>query len=109
MAFGKRSFWIERGQPVIAALVSTVFLFTLVLAVSPAAHTRIHADADSADHHCAVTLVASGSYQHAAQLPQTAAPILTEQFATIVILTPRIVESVFLGARVFEHAPPSNS
>src|SRR5690349_16431699 len=109
MNFGKRPLWIECGQPLLAAFVSIAFLWTLVLAVSPATHLSIHSDAGSADHHCVVTLVASGSYEHAAQVPQVATPVPAQASATIVILTPQFVESAFLGARVFEHAPPSNS
>ncbi len=90
----------------IAAFVSVAFLWTLALSASPQLHERMHPDANSAEHTCAVTFIASGSYDHPAHAPLITAPV---QFSKIPALSPQWVQSPFLGAHVFEHAPPINS
>src|ERR1700730_17155979 len=52
------------ARSVIAAFLSAAFLWTLTLSVSPQLHERFHPDANRAEHVCAVTFVASGSYDH---------------------------------------------
>jgi hypothetical protein len=91
----------------VAVFVSAAFLWMLVLSASPQLHARVHADANRTDHVCAITLIASGSYEHAAQPPLVSADALVSQFSEIPALTPCWVQSLFLGARIFEHAPPS--
>jgi hypothetical protein len=91
----------------VAVFVSAAFLWMLVLSASPQFHARIHADANRTDHVCAITLIASGSYEHAAQLPLVSADALVSQFSEIPALTPCWVQSPFLGACIFEHAPPA--
>jgi hypothetical protein len=54
-----------------------------------------------------VTMIASGSYNHAAHPPLVSAPIPPVQFSTILALIPCWVQSPFLGACIFEHAPPA--
>jgi hypothetical protein len=90
----------------VAVFVSAAFLWMLVLSASPQLHSRIHADANRTDHVCAITLIASGSYEHAAQPPLVSADALVSQFSEIPALTPCWVQSPFLGACIFEHAPP---
>ena|SRR5260370_514077 len=97
----------NRGRAFVAALTGTVFLWTLVLSVSPQLHERIHRDATRADHSCAVTFVASGNYNHGSVAPLVTAPAPVAQFSAIPTLTPQWVESAFLLARIFEHAPPA--
>lgn len=91
----------------IAAVVSAAFLWTLALSASPQLHERVHPDANSAEHTCAVTFIASGSYDHSAHAPLVAAPVPTVPFSKIPALTPQWVQSPFLGASIFEHAPPA--
>jgi len=93
----------------IAAVVSAAFLWTLALSVAPQLHEDLHSDANRAEHTCAVTLIASGSYDHSAQVPLIAVPVPTVQFSKIPALSPQWVPSPFLGASIFEHAPPANS
>ena len=100
---------MPRSSAFIAAFVSAAFLWTLVLSVSPELHTRLHRDAAQSEHSCAATFVASGSYHHSAHVPLVSTPVPVAQFAKIPALTPQWVESLFLGASVFEHAPPSQS
>jgi hypothetical protein len=51
-------------------------------------------------------MMASGSYDHAAYAPLLSAPVPAAQFSKIPALTPQWIESPFLGACIFEHAPP---
>jgi hypothetical protein len=99
----------NRGSAFIAGFVSAAFFWTLVLGGSPQLHGRIHADANGPNHICAVTLIASGSYDHAAQPPLIRAPDLALQFPKVLSLSSTWVQPPFLGASIFEHAPPAHS
>jgi hypothetical protein len=94
-------------RALVAALVSVGFLWTLVLSASPQLHQRVHKDANRAEHNCAVTMIASGSYDHAAPPPLISVPFPAIQFSKIPALIPCWVQSPFLGASIFEHAPPA--
>jgi hypothetical protein len=96
------------GRAFTAVFISAAFLWTLTLSVSPQLHERIHRDANRIEHTCAVTFVASGTYEHsapAATAPASAASV----FAPVADLNPTWVESPFLRASIFEHAPPASS
>jgi hypothetical protein len=95
------------GRAFVAAFVSAAFLCALALSVSPQLHQRMHKDANLVEHNCAATIIASGSYDHAANLPLISAPTPAVQFSKIPALTPCWVQSPFLGACIFEHAPPA--
>jgi hypothetical protein len=97
----------NRGRAFVATCVSAAFLWALALSVSPQLHQRFHTDANRVEHNCAATMIASGSYDHAAQPPLVNAPVPSAQFSKIPALTPQWVESPFLGACIFEHAPPA--
>ena len=77
------------------------------LSASPQLHQRVHKDAGRVEHNCAVTMISSGSYDHAVQSPLVSAPAPAVQFSKIPALTPCWVQSPFLGACIFEHAPPA--
>jgi len=102
--FARSSNW---GRALVAAFVSAGFLWALALSASPQLHQLVHADANRVEHSCAATMVASGSYDHAAHPPLVSAPVPTVQFSKIPALTPCWVQSPFLGACIFEHAPPT--
>jgi hypothetical protein len=93
---------------VTSGMFASLFL-ALVFAVSPQLHERIHQDAATSQHECAVTLVASGKYQ------QNDAPVLVPvpqpavQWGKIPSVHPVWVAALFLGACIFEHAPPALS
>ena len=91
----------------VAVVAAAAFLWTLALTVSPKLHERIHADANRVDHSCAVTFVASGTFNYSASPPLVSAPAVSDQFCSIPALTPQWVESPFLSASIFEHAPPA--
>ena len=98
---------MPRASALVAAFVSAAFLWTLALSASPQLHERFHADANRAEHACAATFVASGSYEHTAAPDLAISSTEATQFSTIPVLDPQWVQSPFLGARIFEHAPPA--
>ncbi|MFN2541900.1 MAG: hypothetical protein ABR514_07010 [Chthoniobacterales bacterium] len=99
----------KRGRAFVAAFVFAAFLWALALSVSPTLHQCIHPDASRGDHTCAVTFVASGTYEHPPHTPLITAPVPAVQFSKLPALTRQWVESAFLAASIFEHAPPANS
>jgi len=96
----------NHGRAFFAVLISVGFLWALALSASPQLHQRVHKDANRAEHNCAATMIASGSYDHGAHLPLVSAAAPAIQFSKIPALTPCWVQSPFLGACIFEHAPP---
>jgi len=94
-------------RAVAATFLCLAFLWTLAPRVSPQLHQRVHRDANRGDHVCAVTMVASGNYDHSPAVPLVSVPALIDQSSPILALTPQWVESAFLLARIFEHAPPA--
>src|SRR5947199_10418531 len=95
------------GRAIIAAFVSMGFLWALALSASPQLHQRVHKDANRVEHNCAVTMIASGSYDHAAQVPLVSAPVPALQFSKIPPLSRCWVQSPFLASCILEHAPPA--
>src|SRR5437899_5432549 len=96
----------NHGRACIAVCISAAFLCALALSASPQLHQRMHPDANRVEHNCAVTMIASGSYDHAAHAPLVTGPVPAIQFSKIPALTPCWVQPPFLGACIFEHAPP---
>jgi len=99
----------NRGRASIAICISTAFLWALALSASPQLHQRVHKDANRAEHNCAATMIVSGSYDHAANPPLIGASAPAPQFPSIPVLTSCWVQSPFLGACIFEHAPPARA
>jgi hypothetical protein len=97
----------NHGRSFVAVCVFATFIWALALSASPQLHQRVHKDAGRVEHNCAVTMIASGSYDHAVQSPLLDAPATSVQFSKIPALTPCWVQSPFLGACIFEHAPPA--
>ena len=93
----------------IAALLFAAFSWTLLVSFSPRLHGCIHDDANRSDHVCAITLIASGSYEHASQPPFISAPQLDICFTATASLNPSWVKPLFLNAHIFAHAPPAHS
>jgi hypothetical protein len=85
------------------------FIFAVALSASPGLHERFHPDAKQAQHECAVTVLASGSYHHGAAPAVRIAPVSVSQFGCLLALSPVWVASPFLNARIFEHAPPASA
>jgi hypothetical protein len=99
----------NHGRAFVATCVFAAFVWALALSVSPHLHQRVHADGNRPDHICAVTLIATGSYDHAAQPPVISAPDLLAQFETVSALSSIWVQRLFLKAHIFANAPPARA
>jgi len=99
-----RSGWF--GDTTLLLLVAAIVL-TLGLSVAPNLHERLHPTAASL-HECAATLIAFGSCHHVTTAPLVIAPATAVQFSEILALDSIWVAAPFLGARIFEHAPPAH-
>jgi hypothetical protein len=104
-ALRTRSGWF--GDATLLLLAAAIVLM-LGLSVAPNLHERLHPTTASL-HECAVTLIASGGCHHTATAPLVIAPATAVEFSKIPALNPIWVEPPFLGARIFEHAPPAHS
>ena len=93
----------------VAAVVLAAFSWTLVGSVSPQLHARIHADANRTDHVCAITLIASGSYEQAGQPVLVGEPEFKIRFPASAVLASSWVQPLFFNAHIFAHAPPAYS
>lgn len=91
----------------IGVLTSAAFLWTLTLSVSPQLHERIHADANQVNHTCAVTFIASGNCNHSPAAPLITAPAPTIELSQPLEFDIAWIQSVFLSAHIFAHAPPA--
>jgi hypothetical protein len=100
-----RSGWF--GGAAVFVLAAAILL-TLCLSATPNLHERVHPTSASI-HECAVTLIASGVCHHGNASPLMIAPAAAVQLSKIPALIPHWVESPFLRARIFEHAPPTHS
>lgn len=92
---------------VTALSILAAFLFANVLAAAPLLHEKVHGA--PASHECVVTLIASGNYEQSDAPPLVFAPQPAAQFSKIPALNPIWIPALFLGAFVFEHAPPALS
>ena len=94
------------GRLVFTSAVLAGLIFALLLAAFPALHDQLHAEADGAQHECLATVLHFGFGAG----PETP-PTLVIELGQWVGMGPTIpqsrrVESLFLSACVFEHAPP---
>lgn len=95
-------------RAMVAAGFIGAILFTLVLSAIPQLHERIHSSSGSPNHECAVTLVASGNYQHtASDTIAPAPPPPPTAFAHAPIRFQLV--SAHLEFSLLEHAPPAFS
>jgi hypothetical protein len=99
----------ERNIRFTASILISALLLALTLAAAPQLHARIHKDSSATDHQCAATLISSGSYEHSASPDILSAPQLADHVSTIAIFTSCWGPALFLGASIFEHAPPARS
>jgi hypothetical protein len=92
----------------IALVLAAAIVLTLGLSVAPNFHERLHSTGGSL-HQCAVTLMASGSCHYGAAAPLMVAPTRVLHLSKIPALSSVWVESPFLAAHIFAHAPPAHS
>ena len=97
------------ARALIASVLFAAFSWTLLASVSPHLHALIHADANRSEHVCAITLITSGSYDHAAQPPVFSIPQVNVFFRRSATFTSVWVKPLFINAHIFAHAPPANS
>ena len=103
----KASLWGSNSNRIFAFAILVAFAFANVLAVAPALHEEI--DGSSATHQCVVTLIATGKYEHSDVPPLIFVPQPAAQFSKIPALNSIWIATPFLGASIFEHAPPAIS
>ena len=97
------------ARVVVAAVLFTAFSWTLLGSVSPQFHARIHADASHLEHVCAITLIASGSYEQTDQPALVGEPQFNVRSFAGAEISSTWVKSLFLNAHIFAHAPPAHS
>lgn len=105
MQQAQRHFGLRSKAFIVSLLVCLVLLLD-AMAVSPALHELIHADAGQTDHQCAVTMFAQGQVDSAAVDVAAAAPQIFEAAA------PQMEFSVFrpaIGNLPAGRAPPVSS
>lgn len=84
------------------------FLLGLAMTASPWLHERLHHDANNQHHECVVTVLHSGGTDGTMVTPILAPDFHpTPEIATVSQVISCEVASIFLRARVFEHAPPA--
>jgi hypothetical protein len=94
------------ARVLVAAVLFAAFSWALLVSVSPRLHGRIHGDANRSDHVCAITLIASGSYEHAAQPQLISGPEFNVSLPASTALSSTWVKPLYLNAHIFAHAPP---
>jgi predicted metal-binding membrane protein len=92
----------------IAAGSLAAFLFALVLSSAPQLHEQLHGATGVGGHECAVTLLASGSYQHTPVSTISLAPPPTPKSFVQALASFELV-CAHLEFSLLEHAPPANS
>jgi hypothetical protein len=94
-------------QSALACLLVANLLIVVVLAASPELHQLLHQDAGRSEHECAITVMLSGG-SDGSPVPQVFDPgaILPVADESLPEMHSRDVAPLFLGAHVFEHAPP---
>jgi len=92
----------------IAAGSLAAFLFALVLSATPQLHEQFHGATGTANHECAVTLLASGHYEHTPIATISLAPPAPPKLFVQALASFPLV-SAHLEFSLLEHAPPANS
>jgi hypothetical protein len=95
-----------KSRSVSTLAVLAALLFANLLCVAPQLHSKIHGPLT---HECAVTLIASGNYEVSDAQPLVSAPQPFVEFSAAITLSSVSVPALFLGASIFEHAPPAFS
>jgi hypothetical protein len=98
---------VKSLQNAVVFLLIAHLLIVVAVAASPHLHQLFHRDADHGNHECVVTLMISGG-SDGSPAPQVleAGAILPTSFNFSPEAHSPDVSPLFLGARVFEHAPP---
>lgn len=103
----KRSRELTPWQRSLILALTFQFLLGLAMTSSPWLHERLHHDAAGGHHECVVTVMHSGGTDGTPLAPVIAPEFHSAPLLTLAEVAPCDVASIFLSARVFEHAPPS--
>lgn len=102
--FRERTAW----QRTLILALALQFLLGLAMTASPWLHERLHHDASNGHHECVVTVMHSGGTDGTPIAPVLAPDFNpTPEFAPLAQDQSCEIASIFLRARVFEHAPPA--
>ena len=103
---------LSDGKAALRAIVAAgcvgAFLFAVVLSAIPQLHEQIHATTGSPNHECAVTLLASGQYQHTPAVTISLAPPTPPATFAHALADFQLVRA-HLEFSLLEHAPPAVS
>jgi hypothetical protein len=103
---------LSDGKAALRAIVAAgclgAFLFAVVLSAIPQLHEQIHAATGSPNHECAVTLLASGHYQHTPTVTISLVPPTPPAAFAHIFADFRLVHA-HLEFSLLEHAPPAVS
>jgi hypothetical protein len=103
---------LSDGKPALRAIVSAgclaAFLFAVVLSAIPQLHEQMHATTGSPNHECAVTLLASGHYQHTPTVTISLVPPAPPAAFAHAFADFRLIHA-HLEFSLLEHAPPAVS
>lgn len=92
----------------VAAACVGALLFAFILSAIPHLHEQIHAPSSAANHECAVTLLASGKYQHSPNMAVSVTPPRALASFALSFVELRFA-SAHLEFSLLEHAPPVGS
>lgn len=84
---------VRFGKPALAGLLVGIILLIDAMAACPALHEMLHKDADSPNHHCAVTMLAHGKVSAAhceIVIPPPTVVVEAERHFTFSIFSPAI-------------------
>ena len=96
------------ARAAIAAACIGAVLFALALSAIPQLHEQIHDVTGTTSHECAVTLLASGNYQHTPSATISLAPPAPPTQFIHIAASFRLVRA-HLEFSLLEHAPPAIS
>jgi hypothetical protein len=97
-------------QKALVCLLVGQLLVVAALVACPHLHQLFHHDADQRDHECAVTVMLSGgSDEVVPPLIVIAAPFFGGSGESIAPTVAGEIAPLFLGAHIFEHAPPAHA
>jgi flagellar hook-length control protein FliK len=102
---------ISAGASLFRVVLALVLVFgvalSLGLSAAPQLHDWLHKSDASANHECAATLVASGSFSHSASEPVLTPPVRSA--ATSCFIRPAFRVIAQTVSSILEHAPPALS
>jgi hypothetical protein len=95
---------VKKLRAVVGISIIAAFFTALTLTSAPQLHERLHGF--SPQHECAVTLLASGNYHHAAPPPVSPAMPFTPSAPVFSPQSSELVNAA-VPCSILEHAPPA--